>query len=150
MHHFAGQITAAIQNNNGWGSNIVISDEESEVLETGGGLLKAAPYLQGEQPIVLMNVDILTDLDLHAMINRHVERSPLATLATRQRETSRYLLFNQKEELCGWRNVVTGEEKPANKSGERIATIQKAFSGIHVIDTKIFSLIKREGKVFDD
>ncbi|RYG06258.1 MAG: nucleotidyltransferase family protein, partial [Chitinophagaceae bacterium] len=94
VHHFADQIIEAIEANNGWGSNIIISDETNEVLETGGGLLKAASYLNSETAFVLMNVDILTDLDLGKMLEYHKHHRPLATLATTSRETSRYFLFD--------------------------------------------------------
>lgn len=145
VHHFADQIINAINANNGWGSNITISDETNEVLETGGGLLKAAPYLHDANPIVLMNVDILTDLNLEAMIGYHQEKKPLATLATSSRETSRYFLFDEGNNLCGWRNVKTGEEKPADLPHAK-KKIAKAFSGIHIIESRIFSQIKQRGK----
>ena len=78
VHHFADQILAAIQSNNGWGSNITISDERDEVLETGGGLQKAAWYFN-QGPFVLLNVDILCDLDFNAMMHHHTQTSALAT-----------------------------------------------------------------------
>jgi N-acetyl-alpha-D-muramate 1-phosphate uridylyltransferase len=145
VHHFAEQITKAIETNKGWGSKITISDETSEVLETGGGLMKAAPFLKGEEPFVLMNVDILTDLDLSAMINNHYANLPLATLATTNRETSRYFLFNEHDQLRGWRNVKTGEQKSGNRSLTGTET-QKAFSGIHVINPALFSHIQQQGR----
>lgn len=144
VHHFAKQIINLINENNGWGSRIVISDESNQLLETGGGLLNAASFLQNANPILLMNVDILSDLNLEAMIGYHQEKKPLATLATTNRQTSRYFLFDEGNNLCGWRNTTTGEEKAAQplKGGET----QKAFSGIHIIESKIFSLIKQCGK----
>src|SRR6188472_3026381 len=81
VHHFADQIEDAVLLNNGWGSNIIISDERDVVLETGGGLVKAAENLVDDS-FVLMNVDILTRLDLKEMINSHRKLMPLATLAT--------------------------------------------------------------------
>lgn len=148
VHHFANQIIDALQQHNGFGSKITISNEEDEVLETGGGLMKAAPLLAGTKPFVLMNVDVLTDLDLGLMINTHLLHKPLATLATTHRTTSRYLLFNNKNQLCGWRNKVTGEEKPASGTliNACMNTSERAFSGIHVIDPHIFDLIKQHGK----
>lgn len=144
VHHFAEQITAAIQQNNGWGSQITISDETDAVLETGGGLKKAAPFFSHTtSPIVLINVDILTDMDLSAMIKVHQIFQPLATLAVSGRSTSRYFLFDEQDTLVGWRNVTTGEEKIS-----RTATtyVQKAFSGIHVINPAMLPQIHQEGK----
>jgi NDP-sugar pyrophosphorylase family protein len=143
VHHFAAQIIEALKTNRGWGSRITISDESSEVLETGGGLKKARPWLE-DAPFVLMNVDILTDMDLGAMISDHFTHGPMATLAVTGRSTSRYFLFNADDELCGWRNVGTGEQRMARPAeGE---TIQKAFSGIHVIDPSIFGVMNRKRK----
>ncbi|HEY4290115.1 MAG TPA: nucleotidyltransferase family protein [Puia sp.] len=154
VHHFADQIMEALTVNKGWGSRFTISDETDSVLETGGGLKKARFFLE-EDVFVLMNVDILTDMDLSVMIEDHFRSgdrpgtgsgaglSPLATLAVTDRTTSRYFLFNGKDELCGWRNVTTGQERMARPGG---GLTQKAFSGIHVIDPAIFPLIERTGK----
>lgn len=143
VHHFAGQIEEAIKRNDGWGSEITISDETAEVLETGGGLKKAAWYFKGENEFVLMNVDILTDLNLTAMIQQQQNSNAFATLAVTERKTSRYFLFNSKDELVGWRNVNTGEEKMAKQSLE---VKQKAFSGIHVISSRLLEHLTMEGK----
>ena len=101
VHHFAGQITDVLDANKGWGSRITISDETDEVLETGGGLKKARRWLE-EASFVVMNVDILTDLDLSAMIRDHFEHRPLATLAVTDRATSRYFyLMNTTSFVAG-------------------------------------------------
>lgn len=140
VHHFASQIIDTINHNNGWGSHITISDETNEVLETGGGLLKAAPLLkEGNEAFVLMNADILTDMDLQAMIAQHQQSQALATLAVTNRTSSRNLLFDENHYLCGWRNNNTGEQK--GKSGQA-----KAFSGIHIIEPNIFDVITETGK----
>ena len=144
VHHFADQIIDVIQSNNGWGSHITISDESNEVLETGGGLLKAASLLEGSNPIVMMNVDILTDLDLGAMIHYHQDKKPFATLATSKRNTSRYLLFDEGNNLAGWKNMASGEEKLSSAVSGKL--IPRAFSGIHIIESDIFKLIQRTGK----
>jgi NDP-sugar pyrophosphorylase family protein len=143
VHHFAGQIIEALTVNKGWGSRFLISDETQEVLETGGGLKKARPLLEAA-PFVLMNVDILTDMDLSALIADHFRRRPLATLAVTGRSTSRYFLFDGEQQLCGWRNIQSGQERVVRAAGGEL--VQKAFSGIHVIDPAIFPLIGREGK----
>jgi NDP-sugar pyrophosphorylase family protein len=142
VHHFADQIIEAVEANHGWGSKIIISDETDAVLETGGGLQKAAPYFQ-DGPFVLMNVDVLTGLDLNEMISYHEKLMPLATVATTNRHTSRYLLFDHLDNLCGWKNVKTGEEKLSRITADKFP---KAFSGIHIIDPLLFSLIKLHGK----
>ncbi|HXB91343.1 MAG TPA: sugar phosphate nucleotidyltransferase, partial [Puia sp.] len=112
VHHFAQQIIDALTLHGGWGCRYTISDETDEVLETGGGLQKARPFLE-DAPFVLMNVDILTDLDLSTLIRDHFVHHPLATLAVTNRTTSRYFLFDEDEELRGWRNIQTGQEKIA-------------------------------------
>jgi N-acetyl-alpha-D-muramate 1-phosphate uridylyltransferase len=143
LHHFADQIKEAVGNANGWGSKISFSDETDAILETGGGLKRAASFFDTKESLVLMNVDILTDLDLYKMIDQHNKFKPLATLATTNRETSRYFLFGEDNTLCGWRNIKTGEEKISRESK---TLTPKAFSGIHVISSDIFSLMKQEGK----
>jgi NDP-sugar pyrophosphorylase family protein len=142
VHHFAEQIVEAIEKNEGWGSKILTSDESDVVLETGGGLMKASNFLKDDS-FVLMNVDILTTLDLSAMIAAHRKLMPLATLATTDRKTSRYFVFDHLDNLCGWMNVKTGEEKMMRAVSERR---ERAFSGIHIVDPRIFSLIRQEGK----
>lgn len=142
VHHFADQVEEALHLSHGWGSNVTVSDERDVVLETGGGLMNAAQYLQNDA-FVLMNVDILTTLDLPAMIAFHRKLMPLATIATTDRQTSRYFLFDHLDNLCGWRNSKTGEEKISRTTAD---ASPRAFSGVHIIDPRIFSLIKFEGK----
>ena len=143
VHHFPHQVIDAIERNKGWGSYISISDETTAVLETGGGLKKAEWYFKQEKEFVVMNVDILTDMNLPGMIALHEETGALATLAVSNRETSRYFLFDEQNVLSGWRNVKTADEKIVRNSGE---LRHMAFSGIHVISTEIFKLIKHRGK----
>lgn len=144
VHHFAGQIMDLIEANDGFGSAITFSDETNEVLETGGGIKKAAWFFKNDdEPFVVMNVDILTDMNLEQMILQHKKNNPLATLAVTSRVTSRYFLFDDLNHLCGWTNEKTGEKKISRESKNYIL---KAFSGIHIISPKIFSLIKMEGK----
>ncbi|MBN8855453.1 MAG: nucleotidyltransferase [Sphingobacteriales bacterium 50-39] len=145
VHHFAGQIIAALDAGKGWGSTVSISDETDEVLETGGGLIKARRLLDGA-PFVAMNVDILTDLDLNALIRDHFRHRPLATLAVTRRETSRYFLFDDENRLRGWRNIKTGQERWAGGKPFPGAVTQLAFSGIHVIDPALFPVMRQEGK----
>jgi len=142
VHHFAEQIRDSIKVNEGWGSKITISDESTEVLETGGGLKKAESWFD-QGSFVVMNADILTDLDLNKMSAFHREKNPLATLAVTDRKSSRYFLFDNEDRLSGWRNTKTGEEKISVK-GDSLN--EKAFSGIHIISPDIFPFIKKRGK----
>jgi Nucleoside-diphosphate-sugar pyrophosphorylase involved in lipopolysaccharide biosynthesis/translation initiation factor 2B, gamma/epsilon subunits (eIF-2Bgamma/eIF-2Bepsilon) len=142
VHHFAEQVKNAVEKNDGWGSQIIFSDETEELLETGGGLKKALPHFK-TPTIVVINSDILTDLDLEKMIETHRRSGALATLAVSDRATSRYFLFDENNILCGWRNTSTGEEK-ISRAAKKF--IPKAFSGIHVIETRLVNLVEREGK----
>ena len=144
VHHFPKQIIDLIKTNHGFGSDITFSDESDEVLETGGGIKKAAWFFEkNNDPFVVMNVDILTDLNLHEMMDHHIKTKPLATLAVTRRTTSRYFLFNEMGELCGWKNKTTGEEKISRKPP---VFNEKAFSGLQILSPQIFSLLKNQGK----
>jgi N-acetyl-alpha-D-muramate 1-phosphate uridylyltransferase len=143
IHHFPRQIIDAIEQNKGWGSNVVISDESDEVLETGGGLMKARHLLDGDKPFISLNVDILTNLDLTKLMAFHQQHKPLVTFGVTNRKSSRVLLFDEKKRLCGWKNVQTGETKISiNKPN----LIEKAYSCVVIYEPKIFSLIKQAGK----
>lgn len=144
VHHFANEIIEFLDSNKNFGSKITISDESAEVLETGGGLKKAAWFFEADDaPFVVMNVDVLTDIHLRGMIEQHKKLKPLATLAVTNRHTSRYFLFDEMDLLCGWKNIKTGEQKISREASRYT---QKAFSGIHLISPKIFSLMYMEGK----
>ena len=143
VHHFADMIEETIDANNCWGSNITISDERSVVLETGGGMLQAAPYFAGEAAFVVMNVDILTNLDLQRLIDQHTNNNGQATLAVMKRNSSRQLLFDGSMTLCGWQNISTGQERMARTSD----TLQPfAFSGIQVVSPEIWEGSPFSGK----
>ncbi|MES2477448.1 MAG: nucleotidyltransferase family protein [Bacteroidota bacterium] len=142
VHHFAEQIEEVLEQNNGFGSRVYISDERNEVLETGGGLLKAAHFFQNED-FVVMNVDMLTNLNLEALIKAHKESDALATLAVMKRDSSRQLLFDNEMQLCAWRNNNNGEMKIARDTSK---TNEFAFSGIQIIHTDFFKHIIQSGK----
>lgn len=143
VHHFADQIIAAVQQNKGWGSSIVISDESNEVLETGGGLLKARQLLEGNEPFVTVNADILTDLNLKRLIDYHKDYKPLVSFGVTNRKTSRYFLFDEYDRLCGWRNKKTDEEIIAIAKKK---LVERAYSCVVVFEPSIFSLIPQQGK----
>ena len=150
VHHFADQIIDAVEKNKGWGSNVLISDERDEVLETGGGLLKARPLLEGEEPFVTINVDILTNLHLDQLLAFHQQHKPLISFAVTNRKTARNFLFDEENKLCGWRNNVTKEEKGPHltspRGGGKEQLVEKAYSCVVVFEPKVFSLIRQTGK----
>lgn len=149
VHHFANQIIELIALNKGWGSEITISDETDAVLETGGGLQKAAWYFNDDEAFVVMNVDMLTNMPLTNMIAQHYANKPLATLAVTNRSSSRYFVFSTDNRLCGWRNTTTHQEKGPllnYSQAEKHPLLTRAFSGIHIISNQIFPLIQQTGK----
>ena len=147
VHHFAEQITTAVKVNNGWGSNIIISDEKDELLDTGGGLLKAKEFFTPGQSFITCNADILTDLDISKLISFHRQRKALISFGITERKTSRYLLFDENNRLCGWRNTKTGEEKGPHLTSPKRGGIQTplkemAYSCVVVFEYKIFRLMQ--------
>ena len=141
VHHFADKIEAALYEHDNFGSEVTVSDERGEVLETGGGLKKAAPFFAGEEAFVVMNVDVLTNLDLAKMIAAH--HDAIATLAVMKRDSSRMLLFDKDMTLCGWRNNNTNEERISRT----ITQMEPfAFSGIQVLSQAVLDNIPFEGK----
>ena len=143
VHHFPDQIIEAINANKGWGSNIAISNESSEVLETGGGLVKAQHFFKDEERFLSINVDVLTDLNLHEFTKAHNAQLPLVSFAVSQRSSSRNILLNSAHRMCGWKNNNTGEE--------RIVIPQEnlqpyAYSCVVMYESAIFKNITQTGK----
>jgi len=142
VHHLPQQIEAFLKKKNNFGIRIDLSREDA-LLETGGGLKKAAAFFDDGEPFFLYNADILTDFDLRALYRAHLDHSPLATLAVRPRDTSRYFLFDLQGVLRGWESVpearVEWTEKPV-PGAERLA-----FDGIHVISPAIFPKMSETG-----
>jgi len=144
VHHFAGQVIDFLKTNSNFGANITISNEEDLLLDTGGGLKKAAWFFNDQQPFFVQNVDVISDLDYKEMLHFHTINGALVTLAVCNRITSRYFLFDKQMQLCGWENTKTAEVKIARSDSQDLARF--AFSGIHIIDPAIFNSIKKEGK----
>lgn len=144
VHHFADQIVDYLGTEAGvLDMELVISDESHEVLETGGGIQKAVPLFGTAAHIVVLNADILTDLDLTAMIEAHVQGSNDATLAVSDRQSSRAFLFDADMRLSGWQNSQTGEQRMVRDANP---LHPKAFSGLHVIAESIFRHMPMQGK----
>lgn len=143
VHHFSEQIIKAVEKNNGWGSNIIISDESNEVLETGGGLLKAKSLLQDNEPFVTLNADILTDLSISDLLTFHQQNNALISFGITNRKSSRCFLFDENNRLCGWENNVTGEQK-ISIAKDNLKPM--AYSCVAVFEPNTFDLIPQKGK----
>jgi mannose-1-phosphate guanylyltransferase len=146
VHHFAGMVVDYLQSHGNFGMRVEISREDV-LLDTGGGLKKAAWFfLDGptdcDQPFLVHNVDVLSTIDLGRLVQFHIEHRALATLAVRDRQSSRYLLFDEHLQLCGRRlerDQITEMPRPSPRAQAL------AFSGIHVISPRILGLITEDG-----
>jgi NDP-sugar pyrophosphorylase family protein len=148
IHHFREQIIRFLQENNNFGLNIHLSDESDKLLDTGGGIRKAAAFLNGDVPFLVHNVDILSNADLKALYNIHIQQKSMATLLVSQRKTSRYLLFDEQNRLKGWMNELTGEVKSSYPDFSPEKHRRFAFAGIQVISPEIFDLMKNRPDKF--
>ncbi|MDE6485572.1 MAG: NTP transferase domain-containing protein [Duncaniella sp.] len=141
IHHYAGKIIEFLERNDNFGLNIQLSVEKEYPLETGGGLLKAAEWLDGDEPVLLHNADIYTDFPIGEMASAHMKSGADITLLADNRKSSRQLLFDRDKRMRGWTNLATGEVKPAlvNLAGLE----PKAFGGVHIINPSVvFPLLK--------
>lgn len=144
VHHFASQIRDYLASHV-FGVSIAVSDESGELLETGGGIAHAAPLLLPcEEPILIHNVDILSNLDL-AWFRQQVRPEAVSTLLVSERQTSRYLLFGPDMRLMGWTNVSTGEVRSPYPLEELSGCHRYAFSGIHNVSPAIFQAFEEAG-----
>jgi NDP-sugar pyrophosphorylase family protein len=147
VHHFADMIVDYLKKNDSFGIRVEISREEI-LLDTGGGLKKAAWFFldssSADEPFILHNVDVISTIDLERMVQFHREHQALATLAVQDRETSRYLLFDERRRLCGRR---AGRDQAPELARPAWQAQAWAFSGIHVISPRLFAMIS-EGGVF--
>ena len=145
VHHFADRIVAYLKANQNFGMRIEISREEV-LLDTGGGLKKAGWFFQpdngSQEPFLLHNVDVVSTVDFARLVELHREKAALATLAVQDRETSRYLLFDERAQLCGRRAGLRGEPELVRACSEWRAL---AFTGIHVISPRLLSMMSEVG-----
>ena len=167
VHHFANQIIEYLQQND-FGVDICVSDETEMLLDTGGGIKNAAPFFNTSEPVLIHNVDILSNVDLRALYNyaceAEIEQKVDAVLLVSLRKTKRYLIFNKDMRLVGWTNVDTGEVKSPyetlheltftqpydnnNVTNEQYGYTLFAFSGIHVIGNKVFEAMNEYSAKF--
>ena len=161
IHHFPDMIINYLKDNDNFGCNIQISDERDALLETGGGLRKAEEkfrslgvqeFRSSNEGILICNVDILSNIDIPVLLQAY-NPAELGLVVVSQRETQRYLLFDRGNRLCGWTNIATGEFRgPIAQSQEPIAHRQLAFSGMQVLNPRIFecmdNIVKLKGEKF--
>jgi mannose-1-phosphate guanylyltransferase len=145
VHHFAGTILDYLKAKKNFGMRIEISHEEV-LLDTGGGFKKAAWFFledskRLDEPFLLHNVDVISNIDLHRMLQFHTENHALVTLAVQARETSRYLLFNDQLQLCG-RRLGSDQKPEIVRPSPHLQSL--AFSGIHVISPRLLPMLTEE------
>ena len=146
VHHFPDMIINYLRDNDNFSCRIVVSDERDMLLETGGGLRKAKELLTpspnsliASSPILICNVDILSNIDLNALINAY-NPEEMGLVVVSPRDTQRYLLFDETNRLCGWTNIATGEVRPASlaSSPNSLIASRLAFSGMQLLNPRIF------------
>ena len=147
VHHLAEQITDYLSKNNNFGIDIEISDEKNELLDTGGGVLHAQSYFTEDKCFLVHNVDILSNCDLKKVCTTHNESHPNAhaTMLVSDRYSTRKLLFDNNNRLCGWINKTNGETKPKNLQFEEGKYNEYAFSGIQIMNNSSLELMKKYG-----
>ena len=139
IHHFGDKILDYLAKHNNFGYDIEISDERDMLRDTGGALRHAAPYLRGEEKFLIHNVDIVSNLDIPWFVGRSLASDAAATLLVSERNTKRYLLFNDDDLLVGWTNVATGEVKTRIEGLNVDGCKKRAFSGIHIFSGSLLS-----------
>ncbi|MGB5286931.1 MAG: nucleotidyltransferase family protein [Ignavibacteriaceae bacterium] len=142
IHHFAEQIKEYLKQKNFPGCSITISDESKKLLDTGGGLKKAAYFFSAAKPILVYNVDILSDINLKKLLDYHMSSGTLATLAVRERKSSRKFLFDKENILLGWKNENANEQIIVRDPISELVPL--AFSGVQIIDPAIFKYFSDE------
>ena len=161
VHHFSSQIIDYLRDNDNFGMDVRISDETDKLLETGGGIRKAWPLFDAHEPVLIHNVDILSNVDLGKfyqietkdLTEESQEASPevkplAARLLVSERKTKRYLLFDDSMRLVGWTNIETGEVKSPYPHLDSAKCKMYAFSGIHMVAPSIFPLMEEEPDKF--
>lgn len=139
VHHFAGQIADYLSANANFGMDIRVSDESARLLDTGGGLRKAAPLFSPDAPVLIHNVDIMSNVDLAGLYAAGLHSDAL--LLVSGRKTKRYLLFDSGMRLVGWTNTETGEVRSPYPALDPEACRMYAFAGIHVFSPRLFPLM---------
>jgi len=143
VHHHAQMVINYLNKNNNFGVQIHISDERDELLDTGGAVLKASDYFTGKAPVLIHNVDIISEVDYPKLLNYHLKNQALASLCVRKRNSDRALLFNDNMELKGWMKKKTNEYKWVGSPLTNYSSF--AFSGIYLVNPEFINKIKLTG-----
>jgi len=139
VHHFANLVEKEISKLNEMGYRISVSDEREKLLETGGGLYKAKWFFDNN-PFLIYNVDIISDLDISSLYHYHLEKKGIATLAVRHRPGNRFYLIDNHGIIRGWRNNATGEQILTSQLSDNLSEI--AFSSLHIVEPEIFKYME--------
>ena len=142
IHHFGSQIVDFLKAKDNFGIRIWISDETEELLDTGGGIKKASAYF--DEPFLVHNADILSNVDLKAMYDHHLKSDDDVTLLVSPRKTTRYLIFDENNHLQGWVNKDTLQTKPEGFVYRPEVQKEYAFGGIHIISPTLFNYMGDE------
>ena len=148
LHHFPDQIIDFVKANHRFGIRIEFSDEREKLLDTGGAIKKASWFFDDGQPFLIHNVDILSNIDLRALVTHHQKSGSTVTLVCSDRPTSRYLLFNEEKRLRGWINEKTGAFKSPLPDFNPSLYKKLAFSGIHLLQPSIFAPMQNRPDTF--
>jgi len=143
VHHFADKIEEFLSRNRNFDIRIELSDEREQLLETGGGLMKASWFFDDHKPFLTYNVDVLTNLDILSLLQYHQETGTLVSLVCKERNTKRYFLSDKNNRLVGWENTETGERIDSLPVSGRVNRV--GYSGISVVDPELFDLVTEKG-----
>ncbi len=130
IHHFGDRVLEFLQRHQHFGVNITISDERAQLLDTGGAIVKASAFFNGDEPVLVHNVDVFTDMDFVGFIAEHQKSGAMVSLVIRNRASSRKLLFDKQNLLTGWKHLENNEVKWVDKPVGEV--VERAYSGIYV------------------
>ncbi|MDE7407284.1 MAG: nucleotidyltransferase family protein [Muribaculaceae bacterium] len=151
VHHLAPMIVDYLKANDDFGMTVYISDESDRLLDTGGGILRARRWLEGSEPFIVHNADVLTDADIASMYRQHVATGADATLLVSERHSSRQLVFDKvTDRLVGWVNNSTGETLPDGFDVSLSSLRRLAFGGVHIISPSVFASLAKYGDEVGD
>ena len=145
VHHFGEQIIDFVGSHH-FDAEIQISDERNQLMDTGGGIVKASPLFAKSKAVLVHNVDIISDVNLYEMSLQFLASDDDAWLLTQDRETNRKLLFDSENRLIGWTNKAEQQYKWVNEPKSGVSTgstalsfNEMAFSGLHFFRSDLFA-----------